>query len=262
MPITRAEALIIVSLMTIFILVMVVFIITVLFFLQKKQKGFTDDLLEAKANYERELFKAQLEIQEQTFQEIAREIHDDVGQTLSLGKLGLGTLDLEKTDEAREGILEISEILDTALEDLRHMSRSMNSEVIKKGGLLKSIENQVGYIKRGGKYNIQFNVNGEHIIMVFNKEIILFRIVQEAVNNIIRHAQASHIFISLCYSKDVLILQIRDNGKGFNLNETDSGSNSLNGVYNMQHRAKLIDADFELDSQIGVGTTITVKTPY
>jgi two-component system, NarL family, sensor kinase len=262
MPITRAEALIIVCLMTIFILVMVVFIITVLFFLQKKQKGFTDDLLEAKANYERELFKAQLEIQEQTFQEIAREIHDDVGQTLSLGKLGLGTLDLEKTDEAREGILEISEILDTALEDLRHLSRSMNSEVIKKGGLLKSIENQVGYIKRGGKYNIQFNVNGEHIFMVFNKEIILFRIVQEAVNNIIRHAKASHIFISLCYSKDVLIMQIRDNGKGFNLNETDSGSNNLNGVYNMQHRAKLIDADFELDSQIGVGTTITVKTPY
>src|SRR4030095_3418002 len=108
------------------ILVMITFIIIILFFVQKKQRLFEKNLIDVKTNYDRELYKAQLEIQEQTFQEIAREIHDNVGQILSLAKLGLGTLDLEKKDESKESILEISDILEKALEDLRHLSRTMN----------------------------------------------------------------------------------------------------------------------------------------
>jgi signal transduction histidine kinase len=262
MQYSGTEAIVVLVFMTIFILVMIIFIIIILFFVQKKQKGFTDDLLEAKANYERELFKAQLEIQEQTFQEIAREIHDNVGQMLSLAKLGLGTLDIEKKDESKSSILEISDILEKALEDLRYMSRSMNSEVIKNGGLIKSIKSQVSYIQRGGRYNIHFTMNGAQLKMVVTKEIILFRIIQEAVNNVIKHAHASDICISLCYSKEMLIMQIKDNGRGFDLNEKNSDSNTINGLYNMQHRAKLIDSEFEIESQIGIGTTITVKTPY
>src|ERR1700676_3047652 len=154
MPNTGPATIVFLIFMVVFILVMISFIVIILFFAQKKQKGFTDDLTAAKANYERELYKAQLEIQEQTFQEIAREIHDNVGQILSLAKLGLGTLDLERKDEAEESITEISDILEKALDDLRHMSRSMNAEIIKKGGLIKSIEMQVGYIQRGGKFSI------------------------------------------------------------------------------------------------------------
>jgi two-component system, NarL family, sensor kinase len=248
--------------MTLFIIVMVTFIIIILFFIQKKQKGFNHDLLAAKANYDRELFKAQLEIQEQTFQDIAREIHDNVGQILSLAKLGLGTLDLERKDEAKEGIEEISDILEKALDDLRHISRTMNTEIIKKGGLKKSIEMQVGYIQRGGKFNIQLNVNGEPLLINETKEIILFRIIQEAVNNIIRHAAATDICISLCYQKNFLKLQVQDNGKGFSLNEQISGPNHIGGIYNMRHRAKLIEAEFQMESEIGKGTNITVTTPY
>src|SRR5450755_891372 len=210
-----------------FILVMISFIIIILFFAQKKQKSFTYDLMAVKANYERELYKTQLEIQEQTFQEISREIHDNVGQILSLAKLGLSTLDLERKVEAKESIVEISDILEKALDDLRHMSRTMNAENLKKGGLKKSIEMQVGYIQRGGKFNIHFHVNGEYVMLGETKEIILFRIVQEAVNNIIRHSTATDICIALYYSKDLLKLHIQDNGKGFNLNEQISGPNQV-----------------------------------
>jgi signal transduction histidine kinase len=262
MSYSRIEETIFITFITIFILVMISFIIIILFFVQKRQKGFTNDLLAVKANYDRELYKAQLEIQEQTFQEIAREIHDNVGQILSLAKMGLGTLDLERKDEAKESITEISDILEKALDDLRHLSRTMNAEIIKKGGLKKSIEMQVGYIQRGGKFNIQLDVKGDAIILNETKEIILFRIVQEAVNNIIRHSGATDICVSLCYSKEFLRLQIHDNGKGFNLNEQISGSNHVSGIYNMQHRAKLIQAEFEMVSKIGTGTSITVTTPY
>ena len=100
------------------------------------------------------------------------------------------------------------------------------------------------------------------VILNETKEIILFRIVQEAVNNIIRHSIATDICITLCYTKGFLKLQIQDNGKGFCLSEKISGPNHISGIYNMQHRAKLIEAEFEMDSKIGIGTSIIVTTPY
>ena len=262
MPISRTEIIVVLSILTFFILVMVSFIIMILFFVQKKQKGFNSELLAARANYDKELYKAQMEIQEQTFQEIAREIHDNVGQILSLARLGLGTLDFERKDEARESIIEISEILEKALDDLRHLSRSMNSEIIKKGGLKKSIEMQIGFLQKGGKFNVSLNVLGDQISLDETKEIILFRILQEALNNIIRHARATDIALSLAYDKETLKLNIQDNGRGFDFNEQSSTPNHSNGLYNMQHRAKLINGKFEMDSRPGNGTSITITTPY
>ena len=263
MPLSSTEEIILIIFVTIFILVMVTFIMIILFSLQKKQNGFTNDLMTVKANFEKELYKTQLEIQEQTSQEISREIHDNAGQMISLAKMGLGTIDLESKEEAKESILEISDILEKALDELRHLSRTMNAEVITKGGLKKSIEMQVGYIQRGGKFNIHLHVNGEPVSLDENKEIILFRILQEAINNIIRHSTATDICITLFYIKDFLKLEVKDNGKGFNLHEQFSGSRPpINGISNMQHRAKLIGAEFEIDSKPGFGTNIIVSTPY
>ena len=122
---------------TALILTMVVFIILILFSFQKKQYNYTLKLKAVKFNHDKELYKAQLEIQEQTFLQISREIHDNVGQYLSLARLSLTTLDLNSPTEAKSGIAEISEIIEKALEDLRDMSKSMNPEIIRKGGLKK-----------------------------------------------------------------------------------------------------------------------------
>lgn len=245
---------------TVFILIMVIFIVMILFFLQKKQQRFYSDLKAVKSNYDKELYKAQLEIQEQTFQEISREIHDNVGQFLSLAKLSLATLDMNNQKEAEDGIAEISEILEKALEDLRDMSKAMNPDVIRKGGLKRAIERQVGYLQRGGKYHVTFNINGEYQSINEQKEIILFRILQEAVNNIIRHAAASDIIILLSLIKKELKLFIQDNGKGFDTKCPYPLSRKIGGLSNMQHRAKLIDARFDIESIIGKGTRITVTT--
>ena len=262
MPISRTEVIIILCFLIFFILVMVSFIVIILFFVQKKQKGFVSDLNAVKANYDKELYKAQLEIQEQTFQEISREIHDNVGQNLSLAKLNLNTLDLEMKDETNASIEEISDILEKSLEDLRHLSLSLNADIIRRGGLKNSIERQMGFLKRGGKFNIHMDVLGEYTRLDETKEIILFRIMQEAINNIIRHSKATNIMISLHYFPDFLKMHIQDNGKGFNLIEKSNGTNHLNGIYNMQHRAKIINAQFEMDTAVGNGTSIIVTTPY
>ena len=261
MPITRTEAIIVFCFLFFFILVMISFIVFILFYVEKKQKGYAEKLIAVKANYEMELYKAELEIQEQTLMEIAREIHDDVGQIISLAKLNLGTLDLERKNETEDTIAEISDILEKALDHLRHLSRSMNSEMVKNGGLKNSIEMLVIFLQRGGKYNTHFNVMGDHFSLNGNKEIIMFRILQEAMNNIFRHSKATDICISLCYNKPFIKLQIKDNGEGFNINEQVKKSNLINGINNMRQRAKLIDAEFQLESNIGTGTTITITTP-
>jgi two-component system, NarL family, sensor kinase len=259
---TGSATLVFLIFMIIFILVMITFIIIILFTAQKKQRGFELELNTVKLNFEKELYKAQLEIQEQTFKEISREIHDNVGQILSLAKMGLGTLDIEKKEEAKESIVEISDILEKALDDLRHLSHAMNSEVLTRGGLKRSIEMQMGYIQRGGKFNTHLEVNGEPIIFDETKEIILFRIVQEAINNIIRHSIATDIRILLFYEKDYLKIVIQDNGKGFSLTELITGIKPINGIQNMQQRAKMIESEFELDSQPGKGTRISVTTTF
>ncbi len=262
MPATREEIILILSIISIFIVVMVTFIVIILFFIQKKQKGFASDLNAVKANYDKELYKVQLEIQEQTFQEIAREIHDNVGQLLSLARLGVNALDFENAPEAKTSAAGIADMIGKALEDLRHMSRSLNADFIKKRGLVKSIETQVEFLQRNDTFTIRLHVIGEYARLDETKEVILFRIMQEAVNNIIRHATASEIDITLSYGKEILILYIQDNGKGFNTREVLGHNGESNGIQNMQHRAKLIEAEFQIDSKTGTGTRIVVTTAF
>ncbi len=258
----RTAAIIFLIITTIFILAMITFIIFILFYVQKKQKAFNYKLMETKENHLKELFGTKLEVHEKISEDLSRELHDNIGQNLSIARVGLNTLDIDNKDESKNSISEISEILEKSLDDLRTVCRTMNSEIIRKGGLKKSIEMQVGYMRRLGKSNINFNTIGEYFKLVEIKEMVLFRIVQEAMSNIIRHSGATEICISLCYSVNKLILIIQDNGIGFNMDELVMESNHLNGIYNMKHRAKLIDAEFQLESKIGVGTTITVTTPY
>jgi signal transduction histidine kinase len=262
MPATRSEIIFIISIISLFIVVMVTFVVIILFFIQKKQKGFITDLNTVKVNYEKELYKVQLEIQEQTFQEIAMEIHDNVGQLITLAKFGISALDFDKKEEAISDSKNISAMLGKATEDLRHMSRSMNSKFINNRGLTRSIEMQVEYLQRSADFITYLHVNGQYVKLNETKEVILFRILQEAINNIIKHAAATEINITLTYSKEILILSIQDNGRGFHFAEMTNGAESVNGISNMQHRARLIDAGFQIDSKPGNGTTVIVTTSY
>jgi signal transduction histidine kinase len=262
MPNTEASTIVFLVSMIIFIIVMITFIIFILFFVQKKQRGFNLELLTVKSNFERELFKAQKEIQEQTLKEISREIHDNILQTLLLARLGLSRWNLLNAEEAKSTVTEISDILENAQDELRHLSRVINSDVICRGGLVKSIETQVSYIQRAGKYDIQLMVEGELLSKNENKDIILFRIIQEALNNILKHAAASKICIFLYNDRQEIRIQIKDNGKGFEKGELNSGLNTTNGINNMEQRAKLINASLLIESLPGQGTQITITAPH
>lgn len=106
-------------------------------------------------------------------------------------------------------------------------------------------------------YSIRLKITGESVFMEGRRELILFRIVQEALNNIIKHAEATEIMIELFFTEDALELQIKDNGKGFIKEKLQSG----NGFINMQNRARSLNGICEINSQPGTGTSITIKIP-
>src|SRR5690349_4385008 len=174
----------------ILILGLVAFISAIIYRYQKKQNAYFKDIEALKVSHQNSLLQSQLEIQEQTFQNISREIHDNIGQKLTLAKLHLNTLgydDIEKTTiQVNDSVTMISE----AINDLSDLSRSMNSEIILNNGLIKALEFEAVQITKSGKYKISFSATGNPVFLDANTELVLFRIVQEALTNIIKHACA------------------------------------------------------------------------
>jgi signal transduction histidine kinase len=246
---------------TIVILLLVGFIISILFLYLRKQHRFSKDVETMRLNYDRELFKAQLEIQEQTFQYISQEIHDNVGQFLSLAKLNLNTLDFENKDVLTEQVNRSTDLLTQALDDLRDLSKSLSSDLIKNVGLNKAIELQIGQLQKAGNYHVVFDVKGNYHYLDDQKEIILFRILQEAINNIVRHSFAREVIVLLSCIDNHVKLYIQDDGEGFDTSFLNNKKTTSSGIRNMRKRARLINGDLEIESAPGMGTKITITAP-
>lgn len=241
---------------TILILLLTSFIAFIIYKYQQKQNLYFQSLEELKVNHENDMLKSKLEIQEQTFENISREIHDNIGQKLTLAKLHLNTLSLLDTEKVVSQINHSVSMIGEAINDLSDISRSMSSEIILNNGFIKALEFEVNQLNKPGLYAIKLVVTGESVFLEANRELILFRITQEALNNIVKHANASSISIELHYKSEMLLLSVIDNGKGFN-----SHPGTGNGLSNMKKRAKILDGICEVLSAEGKGTSINIKIP-
>ncbi len=233
------------------------FITFIIYRYQQKQNVYFRSLEELKITHENDMLQSKLEIQEQTFANISREIHDNIGQKLTLAKLHLNTLNFSDQNMNDLRIQDSITMISEAINDLSDISRSMSSEIILNNGFIKALEFEVNQLNKPGLYNIKLSVIGEAVFLEGNKELILFRITQEALNNIIKHAEASCIDIKLYYREDSLMLEILDNGKGFNNEENSKG----NGLMNMSKRAKMLNGICNISSQRGNGTAIKIEIP-
>lgn len=224
---------------------------------QKKQIQHKEKINNLKIVHENDILKAQIQVQENTFQLISREIHDNIGQKLSLAKLQLNNLTESQGFQYRNSLEDIVAMLTESLNDLRDLSRSMSSEFIAGNGLIKSIENEIAQLNKSADCNFRMTVTGDPIFLNPEKDVFLFRIVQEALTNVLKHASASHIHIKLHYTNDHLELEVMDDGIGF----TSSDHFDSNGIKNITSRARLMDGTSEIISVPGVGTTVKVKIP-
>ncbi len=130
-------------------------------------------------------------------------------------------------------------------------------------GLQRAIEYELELIERSAGIKTNVETEGTAYRLDKQKELILFRIVQEVFNNIVKHSEAKNIFALICYSEAFLELKITDDGKGVNLQPLNEETNNTFGlgIRNMHSRAKLIGAEFNMNSTIGKGTEVKINLP-
>lgn len=249
---------------SIFLLILLVgFIVIMLVLNQKNRQTQGQQLRLMKERYEQELLKSQLEIQENVFGQLSQEIHDNIGQSLTFVALSLLTVPVESNSEAQEYIEESRKALQKAITELRDLSRSLHTDRVTEIGLANSIDFELVRLKRTNLYETSFNFADIRNMLDHQTEIILFRIVQEMLNNIVKHAKASVVEVNLSHESDIIVLQIRDNGIGFDPEAlfADHEQHKGLGLRNIRKRATLIGGTFHINSVKNGGTAIRITIP-
>lgn len=243
-------------------LVLVGFIVTILYLYQRRQYQQEQEMLVMKDSYDQEVLRSQIEIQENTFRTIAQELHDNIGQLLSVVKISLSILPIDASHPAWEPIQNSRQILNKAIIDLSGLTKSLHTDRISDIGLAAAIQSELDSIQRTGIAQVHFQVVGEELQFDDQKRIFLFRIFQEIINNILKHSKASTIKVSLRFTDGNLFeMAIEDNGIGFNVEEKRQSSHASKGVglKSIFNRAYLIGARISMNSEPGNGTHVVIK---
>ncbi|MBI1692472.1 MAG: hypothetical protein FYV88_1950 [Bacteroidetes bacterium] len=205
-----------------------------------------------------ELYNNQQKIQEQTLNHVSQEIHDNVGQMLSLVRIQLN-LAAQQENKENKIISDAQENIGRAMRDLRDLAKGMSSDRIKLLGLYASLEQEVERIRRTGICEVQMNCEGDKRSIDHQREIILFRVLQECLQNVLKHSEAKNLDISFIYSGNLLSIQIKDDGKGF-LVQPANGSYGL-GLMNIRNRIQLMNGRIIIQSEPGTGTNLYIEVP-
>lgn len=208
----------------------------------------------------KDLLARQLEIQQLTMQEIGREIHDSVGQKLTLASLYAQQLSHQNAAPAiNHKIEDIGQIINESLQELRSLSKSLISSGAEHSGDLKALlETECSRINNTGVCHVLVESNSETIPIPQPKCNILLRIGQEFMQNSLKHAACRHIHISLQQQGREIRMHAMDDGKGFNLMESAAEKGRGMGLHNMKRRAELIGATLDISSSSDSGTKMTI----
>lgn len=203
--------------------------------------------------------EAQIAVQEKVYQQISTEIHDNISLTLSLAKLYLHDLDLDDKNDVDDKINLSATLLKKAIDDLNNMAKTLNSDTITRFGLIRSVEELVSDVNKAELFSISMQLRGTPCNLVGSKELTIFRIIQESLNNVIRHANATIVNITLAYEHTALKICISDNGNGFHLPKNSCHRGS--GIMNMHRRAAILKAKLEIKSKLHEGTSVNIAIP-
>jgi len=239
-------------------LILASLIVIALFIGQKRKFRHRKELIDMKHNYDQEVLRTQLETQTQTFETISQELHDNVGNLISMAMVQMKSGGDGASAKAKNDSLHL---LDEAMDILRDISRSINPENIQRRGLGQSIRNELDRMRRSRLYTAEYVSEGVEFAMEPQLQIILFRIVQEALNNVIKHSGGNRITVSTCFNEPILSIAIQDNGKGFVFQDGQGDFLNHSGIQNMRKRARLIGAELTLKSELEKGTLVQLDYP-
>lgn len=239
------------------VIVMGLVVVAAVISYKKKQDAYLHQLKLMKEDFEKQLMWSQIEMQEQAFAHLGQELHDDIGQLLSSTKLLINVTQRSMTEVP--DTLQIAEnTLSTAIQHLRALSKSFSRQWLDQFSLIENLKAEVDRINSSREIKITF----AHELMILplqaEPQIILFRIIQEAIQNCIKHARPQVIDISIRAAAQQLILIIADDGSGFD----KAGMSAIGmGIRNMQHRTNLLGGDIRWEVTTAGGTAVLITLP-
>ncbi|MEE9407577.1 MAG: ATP-binding protein [Polaribacter sp.] len=254
---TEGNASIVILITTLTVVLLIVIIIVIFSIFQNRKIKFLCAQRDAEQRYEEEIIKSQLETQEQTLQNISWELHDNIGQLLSVARLQLNMLQPNLTEDQKALVNETGQIISKSLQEIRTLSKLLNPEVVRNIGLEEALQLEIDRFNRLNFIRATLNVVGDTVSINQKDEIILFRILQEFLANSLKHSKTSKLNITLTYTPQHLTIKTQDFGIGFDKKTIKKGS----GLLNMKSRAKLIDTKFDFQSEKNKGVSLTLIYP-
>lgn len=233
------------------------FILYFIILYRRKQDLFDRERKERELLYQHQLLETQVEIRNESVNHLARELHDNLGQMASFIKMQLDLYLRKEEAPPKEELTDLRDHTQKLIDDMRALSRGLNSQNLERFGLTDMMWAEVNRVKKLQLCEVDLVIDEEGVAPDNEQSIFLYRIFQELLTNILRHAEASRASIRLYCSGQDLCLECSDNGKGFDTALVRVGS----GLMNIRQRCDLIGATLKIQALPGGGAQFLVTLP-
>jgi two-component system NarL family sensor kinase len=233
---------------TVIVLLMTFGIILLFSIFQRRKNDLLKDQEKEREQFEKEIAETQIEIREETLRNISWELHDNIGQLLTLAKIQL-------QNASEENIKEVKETITKGLNEVRSLSKLINPEAINNINLREAVQLEIDRFNRLEFIKSTLIIEGNDIDIDKKATIIIFRILQEFFSNTIKHSKASTLRVILDFNGDTLNIIAKDNGIGFSSDAKKDGI----GLINIKKRGQLIGAEINFESEKGKGTSLEIQ---
>ena len=215
------------------------------------------NLLERIEAERRRAGRLQLRAQEAERKRVARDLHDEVNQSLTAILLRLEALAQVAPPRLRDELAETKGLANQAMGELLQLARQLRPTALDDHGFVPAIEEQLRRFKAQHGIDTRLSTEGDLSELGSDQQLVLYRVTQEALNNIARHARAKHVSVQIDRADGKVALKVKDDGSGFVVRDTERGL----GLDGMAERARLVNGEFAVNSRPGRGTTLTLRVP-
>jgi PAS domain S-box-containing protein len=222
-----------------------------------ERKRMAEKLIKEQRRFQRRLTRQVIQAQEREREEIGRELHDNVNQVLTTVKLYL-EMAATNSELSQALVTKSTTLIMESINEIRSLSHSLSAPTLGTNSIIDSINALIESVKPSAKFQIHFSHNTCTQDLSKEQKLAIYRIIQEQLNNVIKHADASIVWITLAQSKSHTLLTVKDNGKGFDAKALRSGI----GLNNIISRAKAFEGSVQIKSQPEQGTALIVSLPF
>lgn len=252
----RKEIQLLVISLGIVFLTLLITLLVIFFYFLKKKNNYLVEKMEAELYFQSELIKTRIEIKDETLSEISKELHDNIGQIISVGIMQLNMYLNNENLTQRNELNDLKDILAKSLDEIRILSRIINKDNLLQSNFIEAIKQDLERIKKLKKIHYKYTLTGDIPEISEEHDLFIYRIFQEALHNSLKHSHSEKFEVHITTTDTIFCLKIKDFGIGYDALKTNSGQ----GLGNMKLRARLIGANLIMNSDTS-GTAVTLEYP-